>query len=413
LIVVRPFSSSASRRQASIVALAALFAAAAALAVGGARLADEWVHYRQVEWFASGHYAVVEELTTIPGFHAIVALVHRAFGGESVGLSRSVTMVFAVIAALGFASIRRALAPTDDPSLPTLQFIFFPILFPFCFLLYTDVPSLALVLWAFRYSLDRRHLAAGALGIAALFVRQTNIVWIGCIALLQMAPLLSPGVSWRARLRAAIALWPYAAGIAVFAGYWLWHGSVSLSRSQARAHPDLALHSGNLFFMLLLIGIFFLPLMPIWLSRYARSVMARPALLALPVLLGVLYATTFKVDHPYNFTLPEIILRNSVLVLVAQNRYAFVAFGVVAVAAACAISQVRWQRPSFILILLVSMLFVSASWLIEQRYYLIPIALLLALRVTENRRAERMLLALWMPVAVGFLYGMLSYQFFL
>jgi alpha-1,2-glucosyltransferase len=208
-------------------------------------------------------------------------------------------------------------------------------------------------------------------------------------------------------------LWPYAAGIAVFAGYWLWHGSVSLSRSQARAHPDLALHSGNLFFMLLLIGIFFLPLMPIWLSRYARSVMARPALLALPVLLGVLYATTFKVDHPYNFTLPEIILRNSVLVLVAQNRYAFVAFGVVAVAAACAISQVRWQRPSFILILLVSMLFVSASWLIEQRYYLIPIALLLALRVTENRRAERMLLALWMPVAVGFLYGMLSYQFFL
>ncbi len=411
--MIRIFSSPESRREAAIVAVAVLLVAAGAIAAGGPRLADEWVHYRQVEWFAAGRYEVVEELTTIPGFHAVVAAVWRVFHSESLALARGVTMAFGLLAAFGFARIRQALFPDEDPWLATLQYVFFPILFPFCFLVYTDVPSLALVLWAFRCALDRRHRLAGALCIAALLFRQTNIVWIAFIVLLQTIDLWRAGGSWRERLRASVVLWPYAVAAMMFAAYWFWHGTLSMSRSQARAHPDLTFHTGNLFFMLFLVGLFFLPLLPVWLARYARAARAQPALLAVPLLLGMLYAFTFKVDHPYNVIFPEFILRNGILVYVAHHHWASVAFGAVATVAGCAVSQVRWQRPAFVLLLPASILFVSASWLIEQRYYLIPIALLLALRRAEDRRAERLMLAYWIPVAVGFMYGMQSYAFFL
>jgi len=414
LFLTPPFHSPASRRQLSIVALAVLLIAAAAMAFGGdGRIGDEWEHYQQVQWFAAGRYAVVDGLTTIPGLHAFVAAVQLALHVESLGSARIVTMLFGALAAIAFASIRRALAPDESPGLATLQFAFFPTLFPFCFLLYTDVPSLALVLSAFRCSLDRRHVLAGALGVASLLVRQTNVGWIAFIALLQVLELRAAAGTPRERVRAAAALWPYAAGVAAFAGYWLWHGSVSLSRSEAQVHPDFSFHSGNLFLMLFLVGAFFVPLLPAWLSRYAAAARVRPALLALPILLGVLYATTFRVDHPYNLYEPDFYLRNALLVYVAQHRWAFTAFGAVAVIAGCAVSQVRWQRPAFVLLLPVSALLVSASWLIEQRYYLIPVALLLALRVRESRRAERVMLAWWMPVAVGLLYLILNRSFFL
>ena len=408
-----PFASGESRRQLALAAVALLVAACALMAVGGTRLADEWVHYAQVQWFVDGNYAVVEPLTTLPGFHAIVALVLKVSGIHAFGLARGVTIAFAVVAALGFARLRRKLFPGTDALLPTLQFAFFPILFPFCFLLYTDVPSLALVLWAFSLSLDRRHLAAGAIGIAALSIRQTNVVWICFVALLQFMALRPAGAPWRERLHGAVALWPYTAAVAAFAGYWLLHGSISLSRSQARAHPDISLHTGNLFFMLFLAGVLFLPLLPAWLGRYATAARARPVLLALPLALAALYATSFRVDHPFHAILPDEFLRNGLLLWAIRYHGSFAAFGAVAVAAACALTQVRWQRPSFALLLPVSALFVSASWLIEQRYYLIPFALLQAFRAPEDRRAERLLLAAWMPLALWLLWGTLTNRFFL
>jgi alpha-1,2-glucosyltransferase len=60
-----------------------------------------------------------------------------------------------------------------------------------------------------------------------------------------------------------------------------------------------------------------------------------------------------------------------------------------------------------------SLLFVGASWLIEQRYAIIPMALLLALREPERDAAERITVALWAPLAVWIALGMLDHQFVL
>lgn len=411
------FASAISRRQTALTAIALVVVVGVLLGIGGGRLADEWVHFGQVRLFAEGRYDLVEELTTIPGYHAVVAAAQRLAGSDSLGVARAVTMAFALAAVLGFASIRRELFPREDPWLPALQLLFLPILFPFCFLLYTDIPSLALVLWTFRASLSRRYILAGTIGIAALLVRQTNVVWIVFFGLLQAIAIIraddAPMTPPRSRVLALAALWPYVLPVVVFAAYWAANGSISLSRSQVPAHPDFALHAGNLFFMLFLAGVLFLPLMPSWLSRYVNAAFKNPLWLALPATMAGFFFLTFRVEHSYNFILPDYFLRNGLLIYVTGHRKAFIAFGFVVTIASCALSQIRWERQSFALLLPIGALFVSAFWLIEQRYYLIPFALLLAMRVTEAIEPERVLLLFWIPMATALLVGMLTGTFFI
>ncbi len=390
-----------------------LFVTAAIFAQSAGLRGDEMVHFQQVEWLLAGHYAAVPDLTTIPGFHALVALALRLAGVESLAAARVVTMAFALAAVLGFRSLRQMLAPGEDPSLATVQFLFLPILFPFSFLLYTDVPSVALVLWMLRLGLARRHIAAGTLGILALLFRQTNVAWITFVAVLFWVDAETEDQSAATPLRRASVLWPYAIGIGSFFAYWLWNGRISLSAAQAAAHPDLRLHTGNLFFLLFLCAILFLPLLPLWLTRYAVQARSRPALLAIPLALAALYALSFRVDHPYNLILPEYVLRNGILTYVTAHRAAFAAFGAIAAIAGAALCAVRLQRRSFVLLYPATMLIVSASWLIETRYDLIPLTFFLAFRQMENRLAEGMLALFWMPCGFIFLFAMLDLRFFL
>lgn len=409
-----PFSSPASRRQAVWVAAAVLLAVAAAIAAVHDRpVVDEWSHFAQVKEFLRGNYKPLEALTMLPGYHATVAAAAKLAHDESLGFARLATLALGILAIPAFAGIRRAVAPGEDPLVPTLQFVFFPLLFPFCFLVYTDVPSLALVLWTLRASLAGRDVAAGAIGIVALLFRQTNVVWIGFIALLRAIEICSLHASWRERGRAAIALWPYALNAVAFVGYWAWNGSIALSRFGETMHPDLSLHTGNLYFMLFVGAVFLAPLHAIWIRRYASAASARPILWLLPIAMLVLYAATFVIDHEANLFGTDYYLRNRILVYVNEHRWALVGLGIVAAIAACGFSQVRWQRKWSGLLLPVSMVFVCFFWLIEQRYYLVPFALLFALRTTEDRRAEVLTLALWIPVALAFLYGMVNFEFFL
>ena len=89
------------------------------------------------------------------------------------------------------------------------------------------------------------------------------------------------------------------------------------------------------------------------------------------------------------------------------------AFGAVAVFGALGL---LWQRlmlrPAWVLWPLAA-LFVSLSWLIEQRYALIPLALLLVWRQPAGRRIELATLALWAALAVLFFWGMISGRLYL
>src|SRR3546814_11420877 len=89
---------------------------------------------------------------------------------------------------------------------------FLPFLFPYYFLVYTDVLSWLLVLCALLATLERRHVLAALALALSIGVRQNNVVWAGFMPLLALWPTLQEAgwSPWRRAGEVARVAWPYA-----------------------------------------------------------------------------------------------------------------------------------------------------------------------------------------------------------
>lgn len=364
----------------------------------GPIVGDEHVHFAQVLRFLAGDFSVDRDyLTTIPGFHLLVAALMWPFDADSIAAARFCNAAFGIAATVAFYALRRR-AGHGDGILPTLQFAALPLLFPFFFLAYTDVLSLALVLAATLATISGRHLMAGCVLILAMLVRQNNVVWLGFLGVLAVVPTWQDlrQREWRKFVARAL---PYAVGVVAFCVYWRVNGSVSLSAAQARAHPDAAMHLGNVYFTLFLAGIL-LPLQTLFgLRIFWARVTAQPWLALLPVVLFAMFWWGFEVDHPYNLIDPQWSLRNQILQASQQQAWLHAVVGLISVMAACGLGSLRLQPKVAAWLYPFSAAFLASSWLIETRYALIPMALWLAFREPCGRRTEMLTFAVWIAAA--------------
>lgn len=394
------------------IGLGVLYAAAAVVSLRGGVRGDELYHYAQIELFRHGHWRVLDQyLTTIPGYHAAVAAVLAASGLDSLGAARTVNAGFGLIAIACFHGIRRRLWPSSE-TLTTAQFIALPILAPYFFLAYTDVLALALVLAAAWATLAGRHLLSGVLLLALVAVRQNAVVWAALLAALAAWP------AWQAEGAQAWKRWPtllapYLVPLAAFLGFWAWNGSISLSSGQAGLHPDATLRIENPLFALFLAGLL-LPLQALAGLRSAGSWWRRrPWALALPLALFAFYWFGFHADNPYNAALPQFLPRNAFLLALDGNPGLRAGAGLVIVIAACGLAPTRLRPPGAAWLYPLSAFFLASSWLVEQRYALVPLALWLAFRQPRGRAVELATLGGWLALAVFVICGIIANRFFL
>lgn len=392
-------TSEAGRIRLVAAALGTLYVLAAVFASAGAQMGDEVVHFQQIDLFRVGDLHIVDAfLTVIPGYHLVVAGVLRLTGADSLGAARLVNAAFGLFAIGGFFALRRAANPASA-GLATAQFAVLPILAPFFFLVYTDVLSLALVLWATVASMRGRHVASALILLCALGVRQTNVVW----TLLLMATTASsvhaerPQRPWVMWMRPLL---PYCLPVAAFLAFWCWNGSISLSKTQAILHPDFSLHIGNASLALFLVGALFPLHAALALRDFAAAVARRRALLLVPLIAFVAVCWLFHVDHVYNFADPAVFVRNALLLAVDRSPIWRVVFGLIASIGACVLVTTR-LRPAFAAWLYpISLAALSAAWLIDQRYALVPLSLWLAFREHREPMVEWITLEFWLVLAV-------------
>ncbi len=379
---------------------------AAAWAWWGPMVGDEWVHHPQILRFAQGDFSVDRGLlTTIPGYHALIAVLVAATGAESLGAARLFSGIVAIAAVVAFHTARRATGHDREP-LATAQFAVLPVVFPFFFLAYTDVLSLALLLAACAATSRRRHVVAGLLLLASLGVRQNNVVWIGFLAVLAAA---IEGHLPRPRSLAAAArvLAPYATGVIAFLAFWSVNGSISLSTAQASAHPDLSAHAGNIVFTLAIAG----ALLPLQVAgglvRAVALLRCRPWLVLIPVVLAASFALGFSVDHPYNLIDPRWSYRNQLL-QAAQAHVAIKAALVgLAVAAVCGLATVRLRPPAAGWFMPFAALSLASAWLIETRYAIVPIVLWLVFRDRDAPAVEAVTFVYWLAASAWLFFGVM------
>ena len=371
----------------------------AARTMGGR--ADESAHYAQIERYIAGNYATGSEtVAQAGGFHASAMIFARLTGNSTKEDIRLFVLLISGATMLLFWSLVRSFEPQVS-TMRTLQFVFFPLLFPFWFLIYTDVYALLWLLLAIlALTQDRVHVS-GILMIVSVLVRQTYIVWLALLGLWTVtvaAPLRQLATRGTS----------FGIGAGLFLLFVVANGGVAIG--DRGSNPDFVFHTENLLFMLLCFFAMFLPLILSTLPQIARL---PPALLVGVLLSSVgLYFGTFRVDHPNNIGL-NYFVRNALLETMTAPTSAGVVTSVAIALAVLSLCVIRLRQPVQYLIYPFAALSVMPSWLIEQRYYLPAFALFMLFRESASPRVERALLAVNVVMALSLFVGITEGWFFL
>jgi alpha-1,2-glucosyltransferase len=373
-----------------------------------APVSDELVHYGQINRFDHGDFRIgYQYLTMLPGYHFLAASILWLTDLRTLAAARLLNAVFGLLTVYAFHLLRRRAFGVADGA-ATLQFALLPILFPYDFLVFTDVVSLGLVLAAGVATLRERRILAGTLMIAAMAVRQNNVIWLPLYACLALWP---AGVEIPSLRLVVSRCWPYLAGMVLFLAYWAWNGSISLSKEQTVMHPDFQVHVGNVYFALFMAGAL-LPLqVVVGLESWAAKIARRPWLLIVPLAAFVAYWLLFRVDHPFNLVAEPWMLHNHIILLCDANPVWKAAFGLIAVAAACGLAGTKLQPRMAWMLYPLALIALASFWMVEHRYALIPFALWLAFRERRSDAIEYATTALWAVLAVCFCLGIFSGRF--
>jgi alpha-1,2-glucosyltransferase len=372
---------------------------------------DEARHLAQIDRFIHGDLRPASDLAMTPGYHAFMALVTKLLGTTSLEAMRTVNVVISAVCIGTFAMLLRQVHGRV-PAQRLIQFSFFPIILPYYFLVYSDIFSLLLVLTAMLLALRRQHFFAALAAIAGVTVRQTNIVW------LVLAPVLAYCMHNDFALRRAPIVgfmktgWFYALGVFGFALFVYWNRGVAIG--EKTLNPAFSFHLGNIYFFLALYGVFFLPRIVGRRREIALFIRDHRYTGAALAPLFALYLLGFQADdHPDNRFAPKFFLRNRILMSIAASPLikivAFLPMGL----AALDILATSVRKREIWLVLLFTTLALVPAWLVEQRYYIIPFALLLLLRGEERPKVEMAMSLSYVALSTIFIYGIQNHYFFL
>lgn len=362
---------------------------------------DEGYHFEQIEYFLDGQYRVTSSLTTIPGYHVVMALASRMMGEESIVFYRTVNLLFAFASIVVFFLTAQAIHKKTSLA-KTFQYVFLPILFPFFFLLYTDVLSLLLMLLALL-AYEKRNVPASAVFAAlSVIVRQNNIVWFAFLFAAMLPHVKASDISRKEFIESAVL---FGIGFILFAVFMQINGGIAIG--DKGSHPFPSLHLGNVYFLLFLCGILFLPmhlgnLRNIF--RELRSNRFAPAILVAFFVVGML---TFVSTHGYNQGLDSVFLRNKILSYFTLTPLLKTLFFIPTTLAFLSLLVTPLRKPVYYLLYPATVLYLLPSWLIEQRYYFIPFVFFLLFRREQSKTWE------WLTVAysatlTGFVYWMVA-----
>ncbi len=413
-----------TRRAGVLLALVTLGLLAAALYLLPDQLmVDEHFHHGQIQFFLDGAFKRVPEITVTPGYHLAVYLPAALLGLDQVVSLRAISALLGSGVIL-LAWLYWLRTDAEQPLLRALQLLACPLLWPFYVLLYTDLVALVALLAVVVLADRQRFIAAAVVGIAALFIRQTNVFWLALVWLMAMhqaglGAALANGHGMAERLRNAghgtlAALrrtWPMLLPLLAFAIFLIVNRGVAVG--DRASHQLGGLYPSQIFFMLLVLWLVLLPLHIDNLARILRLIRQHAWVAPAVLLLGVFYWFSFAVTHHYNLGLPEFHLRNRVLGWLDGDgsvrllAYVLMAWTLLSMAVAPLREKAAvWLFP-------VTLLAMLPAELIEQRYYIPPLVLWLLFRQPGRRGLELALLIWFALLSAAIFVAVSSLEYFL
>lgn len=388
-------------------------------------MADEPHHVSQIHLLMQGEWMLVPSLTTLPGYHALIAAIGALVGRGDLPALRLYSLILS-IAALATLFVLARDAGDGCAVERSLQIAFLPILFPLFFFVYTDVTAILFLALALLLQRRGRYWLAAATATAALAVRQNYIVWFGFAALLlaievarspvmtvvggrivaNARALLSRATAADLVARAA----GYIVGLGLFAAFLAWNRGIAVGDREM--HPFPTVQFGNIYFALFLVFFFFLPL-HLKNARQISQLLVRPVTILTLAGLLLFFLVTFRTEHPYNQPALRWWLHNALLASLTSSVWAKLAmFGAMAVAL-LSLRVTPLRESSHYLVYPFAVISLLPAWQIEQRYYIAPLVLFLLFRVQTSPSLEWLLIA-YLAAFTGILFlGIANGAYFL
>lgn len=390
-------------------------------------IADEAFHLAQIAIFFGNDSYYIPQLAMPRLYHWIIGGTSQLFMVDSISGVRLISATYCyLLVILAWYYLERH--KPAFPFIQALQLLTAPLLWPFFWVLYTDIPSLACIILGFLFVNKRQYRLAVLVSVMSLLFRQHNIFWVllmWCIALGQeslwsrLAVILTEkngGDSttafrtldflWRSIKPTAVFLVP----VFLFITFLIWNQGIALGDKENQRFGGI--YPLQVFFFLLIFAVMALPLHLANLSKICNLLLKSLWPWVILITLFLLYMTTFKIVHPHNFP-SDYFLRNALLYYLQDHfRYKVLAFGLIALSMTSLIvtslrfSSGYWLYPITLLALL-------PTSLIEQRYYMVPFCLFMLWRYPQKKCVEVALLVWFAAISAALTWGMVNMRFFL
>ena len=409
---------------AGLAAVAVVLAASFVLIMDMELNVDETFHYPQIKNFLEFDFHLGPSATTVlPGYHYAVFAIASIFGAKSVAAIRFISFCIAILSMAAFYILARHLREQDSLS-KTLQYIFFPLLYPFFFFIYTEALSILLVCLAIYLTLRKRYYVAGLVGILSCLVRQDNIMWVGFQFLLLVLDVLRAGninavtrtgerrgVGMAAIRTVAVNGAVYLIAFALFAAFVFVNKGVAVG--DAEMNRLLRPHLENVYFLLFT---FFFMFLPMNLAKAPKIVaLVRRHKLVPVYLIGffLLFLATFTIDHPYNAEpWAQWFLSNRVLTYFKQDMLRKALFFLPILYSVLSLLTTRLYERKYYLIFPLSILFIASHWHIDPRYYLTPFVLFLLFKEDDPKPVRYLTYLMYVGLSGYFFLSIVSYDYF-
>jgi alpha-1,2-glucosyltransferase len=383
---------------------------------------DETFHYPQIMRFLGGDFRLTGSISMLPGYHYAVFLIARAVGADSVIAIRLISFCFSLVSIGTYYLAARQLRGEDAAS-KTFQYTFFPLLYPFFFVIYTDVTSVLLVVLGIFLTLKRRYLIAGLVGIISCFVRQDNVIWVGFMFLVMAS---CAWRDWNARsahdhrrgmfdagLVGTIAAngVTYLLAFILFVAFVVVNGRVAVD--QVGIEPAFALYPGNVWFLLFAFFFLFLPRNIANAASIGRLLRRHRLAVVYIAAFFALFMATFKVDHPYNIQpWAQWFLSNRILAFSQQSALHKVLFFLPVLYSVLSLLCTKLYAREYYLIYPLSVVFLMPHWNVDPRYHLLPLLLFLLFKEGDSRAVTRITGLMYVALSAYFFESIATYEYF-
>lgn len=369
-------------------------------------IADEYHHQMQINYFQQSNWTVAPNLTVIPGYHIIIFLLSLPFG-VVVGEIGKLRLIGAIFLTLTMIPILYQLSEKNIRR--TLSIYFFPTFFSLYFLLYTDIMSCMFVLLALFFLIKGKPTMSGIAILIAMIIRQNNFIWLGMlmwIAILEQWKTIEKkegiyNIHFPYELITYIKQqWMYITNCAIFALFWwLNDGLVIYDRS----HHPLTIQFNNVYFALFVICFLLWPLIAYKAKEIWQAIKTWQGL---SVFLGTLLIITFTYTntHWYNLLLGVGFIKNDILTWASRNYFNTFLFAIPASITAIwlYVTEIKWKKT-----IMFFSIFVLLDWLVDTRYFIIPLTLILLFRTEQSEKEEWVWFVYIMMLSVLMFYGIL------